>query len=286
MGLRASRRRLNLLLAASLLALAALAWLGRRDGEEHPPPLTTLDPVQVNQLRLERPAAEELHLEKMGQSWLLTAPDRLPASATQVRDLLALLTAVPRASYRADQVDPTVVGLDPPRAVLTAAGLSLSFGERGSPEGFRYLAIGDRIHLVSDRHYHSVAAPLADFVDTAPLLPGTLQRLELPGGVLQRLGDPPRWTWDGDGSGGDGAALAAAWEGCRARSVHPLAPATAVGLPVSAWVQGRAGPIRFELLAAAGDQPVLLRRDLRLAYLLSPETAAGLQGAAPTGPQR
>jgi hypothetical protein len=277
-GLSRNRTRLNLLLAGCGLSLAVVTWLGRQPDERHPTPVTRVDPGSVRELRLRRGPGDELRFTKESGAWLITAPDRLPASPSRVAELLEVLKALPRASYDAAQVDSVRVGLDPPQAVLEVTDLELRFGQRGNPEGYRYLAVGEQIHMISDRYYDTLAAPLADFVARQPLLADPLQRIETASGTLSRLGEPPIWSWTATTGRqqSDGEAMAAAWRTGGARSVHPLDPLAPEGVAIQVWLEGRDEPLRFELLAGGGDNPALLRRDLRLLYLLTPTLAAEL----------
>lgn len=277
MGLTAARRRLHTLLGVTVAGLIAWVWLDSQDAAEQYAPLTTIDSTTLSELSVRRTARPSITLRRNPDSWHLTTPDQLQASPAQLEDLLAVLQAPVIASYALVDVDRAELELDQPLAELVAAGVQILFGARGRPEGYRYVVVGDQVHLISDRHYDTVAAPLADFVGTKPLPRGDLARIEWADELtLVHSDDGARWLLVGATEVFDGDRLAAAWQSLRARSVHPLDPATAPGTAMRVWLRARPEPLEYELITTANGAPLLLRRDLSLLYLLDDDAAGTL----------
>jgi len=280
MGLTSARRRLHALLGAVLAGLIAMVWFGRHQAPEQRPALTAIDGATLAALSVERRSEPPISLQQHDGEWELTSPDRLEASSPQVSDLLAIFAAPVVASYPRASVDTAELQLDQPLAEIATAGVHIRFGARGRPEGYRYVAIDEDVHLISDRHYDTVAAPLADFVGTKPLPLGDLARIEWADDlVLVASDDGARWLLVGATEVTDGGGLAAAWLSLRARSVHPLDPATAPGATMLVWLRERSRPIQFELITTPDQPPVLLRRDLALLYVLDANATGPLRPA-------
>ena len=151
--------RLNLGLALLVAALALIAWLDQRTPTETPPPITELDPQQVQRIRLERLGRPEIILQRQGAGWRMTAPQNLPADKTQVEALLAIATAYSLERFSTPPERLAQFGLAPPRAVLELDRIRIEVGDTQPVSHQRYLRIGDRIHLINDRFPHLLEAP-------------------------------------------------------------------------------------------------------------------------------
>jgi len=228
------RTRLNLWLLAGVAVAAWLVWLelSAPAPEATRPPLTALVPGAVQWLEIERSGdGQRLRLERTdGRWWLQHQATRLAADALRVGEILRLVAAPSEVSYPLADVDAAAVGLSPPRIVVTAAGAVLRVGAQEPLHYRRYVATGERLHLVTDTAYVHLAADWQDFVDPAPLagLP-ELVAVDGPGWRLQR---DAQGAWQGDPARPE--AVAVAWRDLAARKVRagvaPVADGTTLRL--------------------------------------------------------
>ncbi len=167
------RARLNLWLLAAVIVAGWLLW---RDLSAPPPTVpvvrvTGLDPAQVTRLTIDREAdGRLLEFEReAGRWWLRHDAERLPADAIRVGEVLRLVDAVSEANYDLATLDAREVGLVPPRARVTVDGIELRIGGQEPLKYRRYVAHGERLHLVTDTAYVHLGAEWTAFVDPAPL---------------------------------------------------------------------------------------------------------------------
>lgn len=168
------RTLVNLGLVAVVAALALVAWLEPGIEEAPPaPPLSDLDRDAVMQIAIHYPESERpaVVLERAGPHWRLTAPFELPANDFKVATLLDLLDARSQGELAAAEVEPARFGLAPPRAVVQYGDLEVAFGDTDPINGYRYLRLGEAIHLVSDRFFHHLNTAATGFVSYALLGP-------------------------------------------------------------------------------------------------------------------
>ena len=147
--------RLNLLLLAVVLALAAVA-AHRPPREATPPALSTVKPAAVAHVALRRPGRPPIELRRREDGWWIDAPFKARADEFQVLRLLSVLQARPLSELPA--ADLQRYELDLPRAVLDIDGVSYAFGATNPVTHEQYLRVRDRILAVEPRH--GAALPL------------------------------------------------------------------------------------------------------------------------------
>lgn len=152
--------RHNLLLAAGVALLAALAWfVVSQEQRARSAPLTTIDIHNVQQLRVRSAPQPLRRFQRQGESWQMREPFDLPAQTEAVARLLAVATAPPRQWLDASALDPRKIGLDPPQAVLQLDAQTIEIGAVDALRGDRYVRTGGRIALVPDRFSAWLLAP-------------------------------------------------------------------------------------------------------------------------------
>jgi hypothetical protein len=256
------RWALNLLL---LILVAALATLVRRELEvsERISTLTGLEPDQIAEIVLDRPGDPEIRLARTSQGWRMQAPYEVAAEAGRVDQLVRIAaTMVHRTLPNAP--DAEGLGTDPGRVRLTLDGLGLRFGDTDPLGERRYVAVGDRVHLIDDGFQHHLLAAAEDYVARRLLPPGfrpgagTLEGEPLPASALEELG------------------------GLTAERVEPLGEEISGRLLSLEPAGGEGSGLRFLI---SEDARVWTRLDLRLRYLLGepPFWALGEEAPAPAG---
>lgn len=277
-----SRTRVNLMLTALVLALAAIAVL--RPGGDAPPqlvPLVAGDVPAPARIRMTRPDQPPMLLEREGDVWRLRAPHPGPANPARVQMLLRVLEARGPEPLSAREHDPARFGLAPPRAVLEIDALRIEYGDDHPLDGRRYLRLGDAIHLLGDVTYHLLVSDAAAFVD--PALVGSdraLDAIRLPGRTLVRA--------DGAWSVARGEPLAAprleavvsAWRHARAVRVTAFAGE----VQASIGLDFADGTTREYAIVEDAGGVRLIDRERGVAFHIAPPEADTLLARAPAAP--
>jgi hypothetical protein len=166
------RARLNLLLLAAVAVGGWLVWQDLATPPVSAPVerVTALDPGQVRHLVITRESdGRELEFLREAGRWWLQREPRLPADRLRVTEVLRLVDAPSETSYALAAVSLAELGLEPPRARVRADGIELRIGAQEPLRYRRYVASGQRVHLVADTAYVHLGADWTAFVDPAPL---------------------------------------------------------------------------------------------------------------------
>jgi hypothetical protein len=272
-----SRNRLNLALLILVVGLAALVyWLSTRDEAPQIETLATLDTSTVERIVIERRERPGILLEKRTSGWWLVAPIDIAASSFRVNSILELPQTQSRASYGAEELELARYGLEPPRASVTFGELRFDFGDINPVNRYRYVRIGDRVHLVSDLLFDTLNADVASYVGPRLLPEGTkITRLALPALTVTRSAEV---GWDlapaqPEASADDVQRLIDEWQRAEALWAKPYAATEPEGVIEVGLDDGRV--LRFEIAETKPDL-VLARPDLELQYTLEPSTASRL----------
>ena len=180
-----SRLLLNLVL---LIAVVSLGLYITLTPQHAPPPakakLTGLqaDAIQRITVRHGRdPESQNTVLQIQDGRWRMIKPVNMPANTFQVQKL-AQLAEIPSQSHYPAQADKlAAMGLDKPAVTLTLNDVSIGFGGTDPINQFRYVLLGDTVHLIVDNVSHILLQAPASLGNTA-LLPqhNNITRLVLP----------------------------------------------------------------------------------------------------------
>jgi len=160
-----TRWLLNGLLLLLALGLGAVAYLRPGlDEAEAPQALSQQAPEQAQRLQIERPGREVITLERRKSGWQLIAPIKLPANPFRIDPLLQLRLAISHSSFPADGGVLAQYGLAQPEVWLTIDNERYAFGGVEALNGYRYVMVGGRVHLLSDRIHQYLQMSPYDFV--------------------------------------------------------------------------------------------------------------------------
>ncbi len=267
-----------LLVSAALLAALVIYEPGGTDDPASPSPLTPLSRGEITRIHVKQDSNPEITLQKQGNGlWQMTTPLPLPASQYRVDSLLQLADTPSLGSFNIQDRNLSIFGLNPPKVVLTFNQLTLRFGNTEPLSGHRYVAVTDKIHLVNDSAYYSVIARPAAFADHA-LLPANsdIEGLTLPGLYLWHERD--RWHAKPASEQITTEAIEALvneWQHSEAMSIEPLGNKKPEGETVSLRLAGQDNAIYFVIIQRQPELK-LARPDLKLLYILPPDSAARL----------
>jgi hypothetical protein len=279
-----SRTLLNLALIAVAAALGLVAYL--RPGHRPPPPkplITTLPVKDITRIRIARPGHETIELQRRHGVWRITAPIRARADTMRVEGIEDAARARSLARYPVAQLELGQAGLAPPKVRLRLNGRELDFGGTDPIDQWRYVRVGDTVHLTSDTVYPFLTMPPTAFVNLALLPPGArITSLALPKLTLRR-GANGHWSIAPPHPGIDRArirSLLRRWRDVRALFVQRDHGGTSKGR-VTIRLEGRKSPLRF-VIRRTHPGLVLARPDAGLSYHLGSSGSQGLLAPPPS----
>ncbi len=261
---------LNLFMLLLVLGLAALVLWGPQAEKTPPAPvhLTALQPGDVRRVEIAVADRPPVRLSRQGERWFVDGAQRWPADDDRVHQVLALAVTVSHASYPLAELDAAEVGLAAPRVTLRLDDTTFALGAQEPLNHYRYVQVGDRVHLITDTLIHQLSAQPLDWVSPRLVPEGSeIVALQLPGLTLRRdtqgawVADPPH----AQRSQKAYQRLADAWRQARARSVT-----AAGGDPGDALRIGLDAPadtLRYTRVANGNDL-ILERTDRGLRYTL------------------
>ena len=154
-----SRRSLvNLILLLLTALLALLFWWLQPVAL---PTLTRLQPDQIQEIRISDLKGRDIQLHKTAEGWRL---GQAPANTARIRQLLGICATPSLQSFPAPRERLQEFGLNPPPIHLRLNRLELAFGGNDPINGWRYVRIGDVIHLIGDGFQHHLTAPESAFL--------------------------------------------------------------------------------------------------------------------------
>lgn len=279
---------INALLAAVAVALGAWVYFtpSRDAPVEHA--LSTLKRAEAVSIRVERPGAPPVLLQKAGATWRITTPFQARGNEARVEQLLGLLDA--RSAHKLPAVELARFELDKPRARLTiaasAAGQSFDFGMVNEITREQYVHTSGAVYPLSPRYGAALPAGPADLISTRLFGPDEAPvriamqsfTVELRDGRWRQVPEAPDLGQE------DLSRWIEEWRNVAAVRVEPHAGGKTAG-KIAIVLKDR-GELGLGILSREPDL-VLFRADERLAYYIRGDVAMRLlvpPGAAPAKP--
>lgn len=276
-----NRARLNIALAAGLLALFALIYVEQRGTGEEGARIAELDAAQVETLRIERRDGETLLFEREGETWHMREPLQFHAETGRIVEIVDGLSIRSHASYPADELALDELGLgDPPEARVVIDGEAWHIGGRNPLEGWRYILHRDTVYLANDVLYFRLVGEPTDYARRQLLPSGsTITRIVLPDHTLTEDGSGG-WTLEPDDPDISADALQRlvdAWRTAQSNEISTITEPDPVETSevVSIHLDDHEAPLEF-MIRRDDDGLSLLREDLGLAYRIPPARAEPL----------
>jgi hypothetical protein len=265
-----SRGRLNLVLLATVIALASLTYF--RPGTRAPTPampLIALKAAQVRDIRIGMPGQKTTELVRGDRGWQMQAPLTMPADPNLVRTLLDTLDVTSDKQFPATGATLAKYGLDKPVAELWLNDVHYAFGGLNPVDNLQYVLTDDAVHLVNPMLYYRIAHVPYWWVDKGLLPIGShITAMQLPQATLT-LDKHGAWQLapaDASVSADAIQKLMDAWQQNLAIGVTPIGKDPEEG-EVSISITNETKPLRFAILKDP-DFLVLARPDLGLQYEL------------------
>jgi len=183
-----SRTLLNIVLLLFVLALAGYLYFDKQN--EKPgstsAKLTQLEAEQVTRIRV-RHNQRDIELEKTGDTWHMLHPINIEANAFRIDTLLNMLDTASHAAYSTSTLELEKYGLSEPATSVTFNDKTVYFGIANPINDYRYVRIGDTVHLIDDHFYPLLSSQTGTLVARELLgSDADIEKLELPTHTLHR----------------------------------------------------------------------------------------------------
>ena len=143
-----------------LLLLITIDWQQQHD---KPTPLTPLQPQQVKRIAINN----LLFFHKQKDLWLTDNPGQT-VNQERIWQLLRITQTPSLRRFAASPENIRAFVLDKPAYRLQLDDLELLFGTTDPINHWRYVQVGDSIHLIGDGFLHHLQAPMSGFLQTSP----------------------------------------------------------------------------------------------------------------------
>lgn len=132
-------------------------------------PLTALAPQDIQRIRLLRPKQAPLVLEKIEETWRLTAPRAIRANEVRVNELIQLAGTRASTRFPATPNELGKYGLDNPLATVFLNDNEIRFGGMHPLESQLYVWHDDQVALIPAATLRAASAPVNDFINSSLL---------------------------------------------------------------------------------------------------------------------
>jgi hypothetical protein len=272
---------LNALLLLVVAALGAFVYLKPSVDSRNENALSKLKVSEANTIRIERPGATAISLEKKSAGWRVTAPLSARADETRVQRLLSIVEA--KSAVRMPATELARFELDPPSASLTIGTQAFSFGMVNSLTREQYVMTGDAVYAVNPRF--GAALPATSVEVASKQLFGADEipvRIALKDFSLEQRDG--KWTLSPAPSDVPSQDDYARWvDGWRFASAIRVEPYVGGKPRQDVEVRLKSGAAITLGILASGASLVLTRPDEKLQYYFNIETAKRL--LSPPGPR-
>jgi hypothetical protein len=160
---------LNVLLAAAVAALGAWAYFKPAQDAPVEHPLSRLKPAEVRSIRIERPGATPIALEKKQESWFLIAPFSARGDELRVQRLLEVLGAT--AAHKLSATALERFELAPPQARVAIDKQDFGFGMVSPVTREQYVLTDGAVFAVHPRYGTALPALPAEMASPRLLAP-------------------------------------------------------------------------------------------------------------------
>ncbi|MCK4587299.1 MAG: DUF4340 domain-containing protein, partial [Gammaproteobacteria bacterium] len=199
------RNLLNLGMALALAGLiAVLAYEPDKETPTEKTLLTQLTPENIHKLNIETTRYGQIILSKTANQWQMSKPFNNQANTLRINKLLALAKARSHTQYSTTNINLEELKLSDPDLTINLDGTKLIFGTTDAIKGYRYIQIGNTVHLITDRYSHLIRGQATNLLSPA-LLPKNMiiTRLVLPILTMQKSATGWKTTPDNNFSSAD-----------------------------------------------------------------------------------
>lgn len=260
-----SRTLINIVLLVVVVLLGSYVYITSEQETESTAStrLTQLPADEVTQISI-RHNQRQLELSKINDRWQMLQPVNIEANSFRIDTLLKLLNTVSHAAY-------PVAGLELSKYGLSSAGTSISFndvtiefGITNPMNNYRYVRVGDTVHLIDDHFYPLLSSQTGTLV-ARELIAGdaVIEKLVLPELTLYK-DENKRWQSSGDTEPDAISETLHHWKNSQAFGVHNYMPRESLG-DISVYLAGQPEPVHFRV-TDMDPWLIIARPDLDIEY--------------------
>lgn len=270
-----SRLLLNitLLVLVALLGYYAYTTHQQQNQADTAYQLTALSADEIEHIII-RHNQRIVELHKSAGRWRMLQPIDIDANRFRIDTLLKLLNTVSHADYEAAGLTLETYGLSEVITSIQLNDVVIEFGDTNPINNFRYVRIGDRVHLIDDHFYPLLSSQIGTLV-ARELLPNNakIDKLILPDMTLYR-DDNQIWRSSSAINPDLITETLHHWKNSEAFGVHNYM-ARELLADISVYLAGENEPIRFHV-TDTDPWLIIARPDLDLEYHFNLELYARL----------
>ena len=260
-----SRLLLNIALLALVAVLGYYAYTTHQQQNQADTAfqLTALSADNIEHIII-RHNQRSVELRKRADRWRMLQPIDIEANGFRIDTLLKLLNTVSHADYEAAELELETYGLSEVITSIRLNDVVIEFGGTNPINNFRYVRLGDRVHMIDDHFYPLLSSQIGTLV-ARELLPSDakIDKLVLPQMTLSR-DDSQRWR---SSSATDPDLITETlhhWKNSQAFGVHNYMARESLA-DISVFLSGETKPIRFHV-TDTDPWLIIARPDLDLEY--------------------
>jgi hypothetical protein len=260
-----SRALLNiaLLVLIVLLGFYAYTTLQQQQRDNTASKLTSLSADEVEHIII-RHNQRTLELRKNAGHWRMLQPIDTEANRFRIDTLLKLLEAQSHAAYPAAELESGKYGVSEAATAIRFNDVSIEFGVVNPINNYRYVRIGDTVHLIDDHYYPLLSSQTGTLV-ARELIAGEAKigKLVLPATTLYR--DENGLWRSSNGINPDVVSETLHhWKNSQAFGVHNYMARESLA-DISVYLDGETEPLRFHV-TDIDPWLIIARPDLDIEY--------------------
>jgi len=260
-----SRALLNIVLFLFIVLLAVYIYFNGQQQQQTSvsEQLTQLSADAITHIDI-RHNQRHIELKKQDGKWRMLQPIDIDANSFRIDTILKMLNTVSHASYSAAELDQDKYGLSDSGTSISFNDVSIDFGIVNPINNYRYVRIGDSVHLIDDHFYPLLSSQTGTLVARELISSdAVIDKLELPEHTLYR-DDNGNWQ-DSKGAGADAInETLHHWKHSQAFGVHNYMQRDALA-EIRVYLRGSDEPVEFYL---TDNDPwlIIARPDLDIEY--------------------
>jgi hypothetical protein len=260
-----SRTLLNIALFLTIVLLAVYVYETNQleQASSTSEQLTQLSAEDVTQIHI-RHHQRRIELKRKHGKWHMLEPINIEANSFRIDTLLNVLNTVSHAAYATTDIELDKFGLSEASTSISFNDISIDFGIVNPINNYRYVRVGDSVHLIDDHYYPLLSSQTGTLVARELIAADTvIDKLVLPEQTLYR---DESGLWHSSAKIDPDAINETLhhWQHSQAFGVHnymqrePLAT-------ISVYLSGNAEPVQFYV---TDDEPwlIIARPDLDIEY--------------------
>ena len=260
-----SRALLNLALFLLVVLLAVYIYTSTRNqqasiGSNKLTQMPAEDVVHIVILHNQR----RIELDRKKGKWQMHQPVEIDANGFRIDTLLTMLDTASHASYNAADLDMKKYGLDDAGTSISFNDLTIVFGIANPINNYRYVRIGNTVHLIDDHFYPLISSQTGTLIARELIAKNAvIEKLVLPEATLYR--DENGLWHSSSGIGPDAISETLYhWKNSQAFGVHNYMQRDPQA-EISVYLAGRNEPIQF-YVTDTDPWLIIARPDIGIEY--------------------